>query len=156
MIIGKGGMTSREYRSLFVPARALYLTTVGYGLGAIYGRGVTGVRNVYWLEELGVAQAQLAEIREGVQMAGCPGDPAYNLAWADILNMENYLDVSDAIVNGALVRKESRGSHYRSDFPERDDSAYLCNFIFTKDSQTPVSREVVMTRMKPEAVESAT
>ena len=57
LIIGKGGMTSREYRSLFLPAGALYLTTVGYGLGAIYGRGVTGVKAVYWLEELGIAQA---------------------------------------------------------------------------------------------------
>ncbi len=75
------------------------------------------------------------------------------LAWADILNMENYLDVSEAIVNGALVRKESRGSHYRSDFPERNDRAYLCDFVVTKDRPTPVSREVVLTRMKPEDAE---
>ena len=57
VVIGKGGMTSKEYRKLFVPAQALYLTTVGYGLGAVYGRGVTGVKQVYWLNELGVAQA---------------------------------------------------------------------------------------------------
>ena len=57
LIIGKGGMASREYRNLFVPAGALYLTTVGYGLGAIYGRGISGVREVYWLDELGIAQA---------------------------------------------------------------------------------------------------
>src|SRR5690606_12689254 len=36
---------------------AVYLTTVGYGLGATYGRAVRGVSAVYWLEELGVAQA---------------------------------------------------------------------------------------------------
>ena len=75
------------------------------------------------------------------------------LAWADILNMENHLDVSEAIVNGALVRKESRGSHYRSDFPDRDDNSYLCNFVFTKDSPAPESREVVLARMKPEDAE---
>jgi L(+)-tartrate dehydratase beta subunit len=57
LIIGKGGMTSKDYRSLFVPHGAVYLTTVGYGLGATYGRGVKSVREVHWLEELGIAQA---------------------------------------------------------------------------------------------------
>ncbi len=57
LIIGKGGMTSADYRSLFVPAQAVYLTTVGYGLGAMYGRGITGVKAVHWLKELGIAQA---------------------------------------------------------------------------------------------------
>jgi L(+)-tartrate dehydratase beta subunit len=50
-------MLSRDYRKLFVPNEAVYLTTVGYGLGATYGRGVKGVKAVYWLEELGIAQA---------------------------------------------------------------------------------------------------
>jgi L(+)-tartrate dehydratase beta subunit len=57
LIIGKAGMNSKEYKELFVPSGAIYLTTVGYGLGATYGRGVTGVRDVFWLEELGIAQA---------------------------------------------------------------------------------------------------
>jgi len=57
VIVGKGGMQAKDYKQLFVPHRAIYLTTVGYGLGATYGRGVAGVRAVYWLEELGIAQA---------------------------------------------------------------------------------------------------
>lgn len=57
IIIGKGGMSSSDYRRYFVPNRALYLTTVGYGTGALLGRGVKGVRQVHWLEELGLAQA---------------------------------------------------------------------------------------------------
>ncbi len=57
LIIGKGGMTSSDYRRLFVPEQAIYLTTVGYGLGARYGRGITGVKTVHWLKELGIAQA---------------------------------------------------------------------------------------------------
>jgi len=57
LIIGKGGMTSREYKRCFVPAGALYLTTVGYGLGAVYGRGISDVKAVHWLNELGIAQA---------------------------------------------------------------------------------------------------
>jgi L(+)-tartrate dehydratase beta subunit len=57
IIIGKGGMTSEVYRSTFVPNNAVYLTTVGYGTGALLGRGITGVSGVYWAEELGLAQA---------------------------------------------------------------------------------------------------
>ncbi len=57
IIIGKGGMSSQDYRDLFVPAGAIYLTTVGYGTGALLGRGIKAVRQVEWFEELGNAQA---------------------------------------------------------------------------------------------------
>ena len=57
IIIGKGGMTSEVYRTHFVPHGAIYLTTVGYGTGALLGRGIRRVAGVYWLEELGLAQA---------------------------------------------------------------------------------------------------
>lgn len=55
VIIGKGGMTSASYRQFFVPNNAVYLTTVG--TGALLGRGIRRVAGVYWLEELGLAQA---------------------------------------------------------------------------------------------------
>jgi len=57
IIIGKGGMSEKDYREMFVPAGAIYLTTVGYGTGALLGRGIKGVKAVYWAEELGNAQA---------------------------------------------------------------------------------------------------
>ena len=57
VIIGKGGMSAEDYRNLFVPAGAIYLTTVGYGTGALLGRGIKAVRDVFWLDELGIAQA---------------------------------------------------------------------------------------------------
>ncbi len=57
MIIGKGGMSEEDYRERFVPNGAVYLTTVGYGTGALLGRGIKRVRDVYWLKELGIAQA---------------------------------------------------------------------------------------------------
>jgi L(+)-tartrate dehydratase beta subunit len=57
IIIGKGGMSAADYRDILVPAGAIYLTTVGYGTGALLGRGIEGVRAVHWIEELGNAQA---------------------------------------------------------------------------------------------------
>ncbi|WP_299874951.1 fumarate hydratase C-terminal domain-containing protein [uncultured Cocleimonas sp.] len=57
VIIGKGGMSSEQYKELYVPAGAVYLTTVGYGTGALLGRGIKKVRQVEWFKELGNAQA---------------------------------------------------------------------------------------------------
>lgn len=57
LIVGKGGMSSKDYKEYFVPNGAVYLSTVGYGTGALLGRGVENVEAVHWNEELGLAQA---------------------------------------------------------------------------------------------------
>lgn len=57
VIIGKGGMSQAHYNELYVPHGAVYLTTVGYGTGALLGRGIKGIEAVNWLDELGIAQA---------------------------------------------------------------------------------------------------
>ena len=57
VIVGKAGLTETAYRQYFVPHGAVYLTTVGYGLGATYGRAIKRVVDVHWLRELGIAQA---------------------------------------------------------------------------------------------------
>lgn len=57
LIVGKGGMTSEDYKQYFVPNGAVYLSTVGYGTGALLGRGIEHVEAVHWNEELGLAQA---------------------------------------------------------------------------------------------------
>ncbi|HYB69544.1 MAG TPA: fumarate hydratase C-terminal domain-containing protein [Candidatus Bathyarchaeia archaeon] len=57
VIVGKAGLTELAYREWFVPHGAIYLTTVGYGMGAAYGRGIRRVIDVHWLRELGIAQA---------------------------------------------------------------------------------------------------
>jgi L(+)-tartrate dehydratase beta subunit len=57
VVIGKGGMSTAVYQHTFKRLGGVFLNTVGYGIGAQYGRGVKGVKDVYWLEELGIAQA---------------------------------------------------------------------------------------------------
>lgn len=57
IVVGKAGLTELAYREWFVPHEAVYLTTVGYGLGATYGKCIKRVREVHWLAELGIAQA---------------------------------------------------------------------------------------------------
>lgn len=57
IVIGKGGMPEKDYKEVLAPRGAVYLTTVGYGTGALLGRGVKDIDGVHWLEELGLAQA---------------------------------------------------------------------------------------------------
>lgn len=57
IIIGKGGMPEETYKEIFKPNGARYLSTTGYGAGAMLGRGIKGVKDVHWLEENGIAQA---------------------------------------------------------------------------------------------------
>ncbi len=57
VVIGKGGMPQADYKKYFAPRKAVYLTTIGYGTGALLGRGIERVVDVIWLEELGIAQA---------------------------------------------------------------------------------------------------
>ena len=57
IVIGKAGMPREDYLKVLAPRGAIYLTTVGYGTGALLGRGVKSVRDVHWLGELGIAQA---------------------------------------------------------------------------------------------------
>jgi L(+)-tartrate dehydratase beta subunit len=56
-VIGKGGMAPDLYTRVFAPHGAVYLSTIGYGLGALYGRSIEEVETVYWAEEFGLAQA---------------------------------------------------------------------------------------------------
>lgn len=57
IILGKGGMPKNDYTQILAPRKCVYITTVGYGTGALLGRGVVGVDQVFWLDELGIAQA---------------------------------------------------------------------------------------------------
>lgn len=49
------------------------------------------------------------------------GDRAFNLTWHDWLNLESLIDVSRVIARAALAREDSRGAHFREDFPKTGD-----------------------------------
>jgi fumarate reductase flavoprotein subunit len=66
---------------------------------------------------LGEARAGLERIADGLERAGVPGHGTFNVAWQDWLNLTNQVTVARLIVGSALERRESRGAHYRSDFP---------------------------------------
>jgi len=49
------------------------------------------------------------------------GDRRFNLTWHDWLNLKSLLMASKVIATAALAREDSRGAHYREDFPETGD-----------------------------------
>ncbi len=78
-------------------------------------------------------------------------DPAFNLTWHDWLNMRSLIEMSQVIAKTALQRENSRGAHYRDDFP---DTGSLVNSHFTiarkADEQIAVTEErVYFTRIRP-------
>ncbi len=63
--------------------------------------------------------AGLAEIRTELLDLGVASDNlAFNLTWHDWLNMASLVDISEVITKAALARENSRGAHFREDFPD--------------------------------------
>jgi succinate dehydrogenase/fumarate reductase flavoprotein subunit len=77
--------------------------------------------------ELESAQQGLTMLRERARHVRVSGSPRLNAEWQEWLNLDSLLAVSDLIVASALQRQESRGAHYRRDYPETDNNQYLQN-----------------------------
>jgi len=99
------------------------------------------------------ALAQLAELDRQLDDTGIAGsNRAFNLTWHDWLNLRNQILVSRAIANAALLREDSRGAHYRSDFPDTGDlhSSHFTSTALNDDGEFHTrSRPVAFTRVAP-------
>ncbi|MBE0620709.1 MAG: FAD-binding protein [Burkholderiales bacterium] len=98
------------------------------------------------------ARDALAGLQTRLEATGVDaGDLRYNLAWHDWLNLKNLILVSRAICEAALVRENSRGAHYRADFPDAGELATSTySLVQAAGDGFSVSREPVkFTRVKP-------
>ena len=96
----------------------------------------------------------IRDLKERIKQVGITEGRPYNILWNDWLNMSNLLDVSEIVGMAALERKESRGAHYRSDFPKKNNREYLKNF-FVKLQNGGIKiyeRPTMMNRLKPEEI----
>jgi fumarate reductase flavoprotein subunit len=79
------------------------------------------------------AEARLADLGERLARTGIAGaDLAFNLTWHDWLNLDSLILASRAMTAASLAREESRGAHFRRDFPETKPEA--AGLSFTKVS----------------------
>ena len=62
------------------------------------------------------------------------GNREYNPGWHTALDLPNLLTVAEAVTRSALERKESRGGHFRDDFPEKNEANAHFNILVTRDS----------------------
>ena len=68
---------------------------------------------------LAQAQAELISLKAELQVTGLGDDNrVFNLSWHDWLNLHSLIEVSEVIAAAALSRENSRGAHYREDYPE--------------------------------------
>ncbi len=103
-------------------------------------------------EGLTRAQATLGTLSDAISRAGAPdGDRRYNLTWMDRLNLENLVRISEVICAAALAREDSRGAHFREDFPETSDLA-ASHYTLVRQSGEAIAvstAPVAFTRVRP-------
>ena len=94
------------------------------------------------------AQADLNALDRALDGHALPtAERAFNLTWHDWLNLKSLVAVSRAIAAAAIARRDSRGAHFRSDFPE---SGPLEQSAFTSIRNGIVSmKPVAFTRVAP-------
>jgi fumarate reductase flavoprotein subunit len=98
------------------------------------------------------AAKTLEELHEELRRTGvADGNRAFNLTWHDWLNIDSLLYVSKAIVHAALAREDSRGAHFREDYPDVHDlENSWFSVIRLRDERLRLSREpVAFTRVRP-------
>ena len=74
----------------------------------------------------------LQELRVRADRVGVGGHREYNPGWHAALDLHNLLTVSEAITRCAIERKESRGGHFRDDYPDKQSSFASFNFVVRK------------------------
>jgi succinate dehydrogenase / fumarate reductase flavoprotein subunit len=84
----------------------------------------------------------LGPLRERADRVGVGGHREYNPGWHAALDLHNLLTVSEAITRSALERRESRGGHFRDDYPAKDDQSATFNLVVRKglDGRMEISR----------------
>ena len=90
------------------------------------------------LEKLGTLRARAANV-------GAVGNREFNPGWHTALELGNLLTISEAIAKSAIERKESRGGHFRDDYPDKDPEAAKFNTVIRKgaDGTMRLTREPV-------------
>jgi succinate dehydrogenase / fumarate reductase flavoprotein subunit len=102
--------------------------------------GIVRVEN-----EMQQALGEIGKLWKRAAEVGAPGNRDYNPGWHTALDLKNLLTVSEAVTRSALERKESRGGHFRDDFPAKDEACAKFNVVSYRaaDGSMSIRREPV-------------
>lgn len=84
--------------------------------------------------DLIIAIEKLKALESRVAQVGCSGNRGYNPGWHTALELKHMLTVAQAIAISAKERKESRGGHFREDFPDKSTEFSNVNMTLKKDN----------------------
>lgn len=115
--------------------------TLSHNVGIFRGRGAL----TYALEKIKVLKERYKNISlddKGLR---------YNSDLFNAIELEGMIDLAELITKGALNREESRGSHFRLDFPKRDDKNWLKHTIafYSEDGPRVSYKDVKITKYEP-------
>lgn len=82
--------------------------------------------------EMQRALDEIAKLWERSSKAHVDGNRMYNPGWHTAIDLHNLLTVSEAIARAGLERKESRGGHFRDDYPSKQDHFGKVNVVVRK------------------------
>lgn len=103
-------------------------------------------------ERLTAAKEKIEELKERYNNI-CLEDKSdvFNTELLEAIELKNLLTIAESIVLGAINRTESRGAHFRLDYPKRDDENWLKHTMFYKDEDKIRIdyKGVVITKYKP-------
>jgi succinate dehydrogenase / fumarate reductase flavoprotein subunit len=89
-------------------------------------------------KDLSEALEDISQLREDYKNIYISGKCLrYSQELVNIIEFESMLDLAEVITSGALTREETRGSHFRTDFPKRDDKDWLKHTLVTLEDGKP-------------------
>ena len=96
-------------------------------------------------KEMASAVEAIEGLRKRAEKVAIVGNREYNPGWHTAVDLGNLLICSEAIARSALERKESRGGHFRDDFPNKDAAFGSFNLICKKgpDGRMQLRREPI-------------
>src|SRR5215203_6112486 len=85
-------------------------------------------------QEMQQSLVAIEGLKQRAEQVGVPGNREYNPGWHTALDLRHLLIVSEAITRSALERKESRGGHFRDDYPDKDPAFGSFNHVIRRGS----------------------
>ena len=96
-------------------------------------------------QEMLQALERIRELKIASASVSVDGNREYNSGWHTALDLHNLLTVSEIVAYSALERKESRGAHFRDDFPAKDEQFGKFNIVARKapNGEVRLTREPI-------------